>query len=314
MKVIEALQRKDEQRAEAESAARLRTEELYRTLPALRTLDKRLAAHGPAIAKRIFTKDHEGLARLEAENRSLQEQRKQLLVQNGYRPDEDAPVYRCAVCRDRGEVNGSLCACVRKLVALDRYTSAGLGKGLLDKTFDNFSLRYYTGEDRAHMKTLLAICRKYAGTFGEDSRSLLFLGSTGLGKTHLSAAIAGEIAMKGWDVLYETSQKLFDRYEAARFSQGASDMPERYESCDLLVVDDLGAECASKYTAATFFNLLNTRLINGKPMLINTNLNRPQLEKTYGERVLSRLLGEFRVLRFVGTDVRMQKVAGGASE
>ncbi len=314
MKVIEALRKKDEQRADAEAAARRRTEELYVALPALQALDAKLASHGPAIAKLVFTKDREGLARLEAENRDLQEQRRQLLTRNGYRPDEDAPVYRCAVCRDRGEVNGSLCACVRELVAVDRYTSTGLGKGLLGKTFDNFSLRYYTGEDRTHMEALLSICRKYAETFGEDSRSLLFLGGTGLGKTHLSAAIAGEVAKQGWDVLYETSQKLFDRYETARFSQGSDERIERYESCDLLVVDDLGAECASKYTAATFFNLLNTRLINGKPMLINTNLNRPQLEKAYGGRVLSRLLGEFRVLKFVGTDVRMQKIAGGASE
>jgi len=49
--------------------------------------------------------------------------------------------------------------------------------------------------------------------------------------------------------------------------------------------------------------------MEGKPTVINTNLNRPQLEKTYGERVLSRLLGEFRVLLFTGSDVRMQKLS-----
>jgi DNA replication protein DnaC len=76
-----------------------------------------------------------------------------------------------------------------------------------------------------------------------------------------------------------------------------------------LLIDDLGAECGSQYTAATFFNLLNTRLMENKPTLINTNLNRAQLEKNYGERVLSRLLGEFRVLLFAGKDVRMQKLA-----
>ena len=39
MKVIEALRKKDEQRADAEAAARRRTEELYVALPALRALE-----------------------------------------------------------------------------------------------------------------------------------------------------------------------------------------------------------------------------------------------------------------------------------
>jgi len=179
----------------------------------------------------------------------------------------------------------------------------------MDKSFENFSLQYYSGEDRTRMETILASCKKYAQTFDDNARSLLFMGKTGLGKTHLSAAIAGAVAMKGYRVLYETSQKLFDTYEAARFGRENAPDTDKYVNCDLLIIDDLGAECGSQYTAATFFNLLNTRLIEGKPILINTNLNRPQLEKAYGERVLSRLLGEFRVLLFTGKDVRMQRLS-----
>jgi hypothetical protein len=125
----------------------------------------------------------------------------------------------------------------------------------------------------------------------------------------VSAAIAAGVAAKGYRVLYETSQKLFDTYESARFGRDNAPDTEKYESCDLLLIDDLGAECGSQYTAATFFNLLNTRLMENKPTLINTNLNRAQLEKNYGERVLSRLLGEFRVLLFAGKDVRLQKLS-----
>lgn len=314
MTVTEALQEKDRLRGDAEAKADARTRELYRVLPALEDLDKALAACGPALVRAAMGGNSAALQQIEQENLALQEKRRSLLVQHGYRPDEDAPVYACASCKDSGYIGLKLCDCVRRRVAMDAYTSAGLGKGLLEKTFDNFSLRFYTGEDRAHMETVLAICRKYAEQFDENARPLLFMGKTGLGKTHLSAAIAGTVAKKGYRVLYETSQKLFDRYEAARFGRDDSGMIERYESCDLLLIDDLGAECGSQYTAATFFNLLNTRLINGKPILINTNLTRPQLEKAYGERVLSRLLGDFRVLRFAGTDVRMQKITTGNAE
>lgn len=314
MTVTEALQEKSRLRAEAEAKADERTRALHRALPALEKLDKQLSAFGPALVKAVIGKDQATLERLEAENRALQEQRRRLLTENGYRPDEDEPIYHCAVCRDSGYVDLKLCDCVRSLVAVGLYTSAGLGKGLFGKTFENFSLRFYTGEDRKHMETILSICRGYAEQFDTDARPLLFVGKTGLGKTHLSAAIAATVAKKGYSVLYETAQKLFDRYEAARFGRDGSGMTERYETCDLLLIDDLGTECGSQYTSATFFNLLNTRLLNRQPIIINTNLNRPQLEKAYGERVLSRLLGDFRVLQFVGTDVRMQKVKAGMTD
>ncbi len=307
--ITEALHYKDRQRAEAEAKADARTAELCKEIPALAKLDKELAACGPALVAAAVGGDKARLAEIEAHNLALQQKRCELLTLHGYKPDEDAPVYSCEICSDSGYTDGKLCACVKKRLSVEAYTSAGLGKGLMDKTFDNFSLQYYSGEDRARMESILSGCKKYAQNFGEDSRSVLFMGKTGLGKTHLSAAIAGAVAMKGYRVLYETSQKLFDTYEAARFGRDNAPDTDKYLNCDLLIIDDLGAECGSQYTAATFFNLLNTRLIEGKPILINTNLNRPQLEKMYGERVLSRLLGEFRVLLFAGKDVRMQKLS-----
>ena len=307
--ITEALHYKDRQRAEAEAKAEARTAELCAKIPALAKIDRELASCGPALVAAAIGGDREKFAEIEARNLALQKKRGEILVLNGYRADEDAPDYACKACSDSGYADGKLCPCVKKRLAVEAYTSAGLGKGLMDKTFDNFSLQYYSGEERTRMESILAGCKKYVQNFDGNARSLLFMGKTGLGKTHLSAAIAGGVAMKGYRVLYETSQKLFDTYEAARF--GRSDAPDtdKYLACDLLIIDDLGAECSSQYTAATFFNLLNTRLIEGKPILINTNLNRPQLESVYGERVLSRLLGEFRVLLFVGKDVRMQKLS-----
>lgn len=309
MTLLEALHIKDKQRNQAEEQAEAKSRRLYAELPELADVDKRLAESGPAMVKAALSGDPAALEEIKQANLKLQVMRRDLLVSHGYRPDEDAPVYTCAECSDTGYVGQKTCMCVRKEITLSAYVSAGLGKGLIDKTFDNFSLQYYTGEDRARMEKNLAACKDYVATFTPESKPMLFMGKTGLGKTHLSAAIAGAVAAKGYRVIYETSQKLFDTYEAARFGRDNAPDTEKYEACDLLLIDDLGAECGSQYTAATFFNLLNTRLMENKPTLINTNLNRAQLEKNYGERVLSRLLGEFRVLLFAGKDVRLQKLA-----
>ena len=307
MTLIEALHIKDKQRSQAEAVAEQRTRKLYAELPHLKELDKKLSEEGPALVMAALSGDLESLAEIEKANLELQQKRRELLVSHGYSATEDAPDYHCKECSDSGYVGQKLCVCVKKEITLSAYTSAGLGKGLIDKTFDNFFLRYYSGEDKELMTRVLSICKDYAERFTPASEPLLFVGKTGLGKTHLSAAIAGAVAAKGYRVIYETSQKLFDTYEAARFGRENAPDTDRYEACDLLIIDDLGAECGSQYTAATFFNLLNTRLMENKPTIINTNLNRAQLEKNYGERVLSRLLGEFRTLSFAGKDVRIQK-------
>ena len=306
----EALQRKESMRAKALRDAQSRTDALHEQLPLLCELDQKLAAIGPSFVQAAIRGDQSAQEQLLAQKDLLQKQRADFLTANGLRPDEDKPVFACPKCEDTGYVVLRLCDCVKSMMYSERYRSAGLGRGVFDKSFDNFSLSYYGPKDAETMGRILRICRNYASSFTKDSQSMLFIGKTGLGKTHLSAAVAGEVAHKGYSVLYESAQSLFDSYEHARFGtiDEAVDRVKEYETCDLLLIDDLGSESSSQYTSACFFNLLNLRLISGSPTIISTNLNNAALEKTYGERILSRLLGEYRVLEFAGQDIRMKKV------
>ena len=78
----------------------------------------------------------------------------------------------------------------------------------------------------------------------------------------------------------------------------------------MLIIDDLGAECLTQYSVSAITSLIDLRIVNGRKTIISTNLTLESLRKTYGERLNSRLLGEFRVLKFVGKDIRMQKIKG----
>ena len=82
---------------------------------------------------------------------------------------------------------------------------------------------------------------------------------------------------------------------------------EKLYSCDLLILDDLGSEFSTQYTTASLFDIINSRLISGKKTVINTNLSMAELEKKYGERVVSRLFGHYQVLNFIGSDIRIDK-------
>ena len=142
-------------------------------------------------------------------------------------------------------------------------------------------------------------------------QSLLFLGGTGLGKTHLSTAVARTVIARGYDVFYNSAVGMISDFECRRFgnglAQGDADDTARYTECDLLIIDDLGTEVVNQFTLSCLYHVLNTRLNLSKPTLISTNLASGDLRKTYSDRITSRLLGEYLLIPFYGIDVRRQK-------
>ena len=132
-------------------------------------------------------------------------------------------------------------------------------------------------------------------------------GKTGLGKTHLSLAIVNEVLALGYGAVYAPAQTLLDRLEREHFGRSEEDTLALLTECDLLVLDDLGAEFRTSFTEAAIGNLLNNRVLSGKPTIISTNLTAAELNEAYGERVMSRILGYYHRLAFTGADVRQQK-------
>ena len=79
------------------------------------------------------------------------------------------------------------------------------------------------------------------------------------------------------------------------------------KECDLIVLDDLGTEFHTSFTKTTAYNLINSRLIHRKPTIISTNLELEELEELYSGRLVSRLMGEYVIMNFAGTDIRQIK-------
>lgn len=318
MNINEIMQLKLETRMQAIKAAEHRSEQLRRELPEIAWIDDTLHMLSIKIMQAAMNgKDElsEKLDCIKSENETLLLKRASILEQHGYSADYDTPVFSCKLCSDTGYVGLNFCECVKKAFNTDRYTGSGLGKALYGKDFESFSLKYYDGKsentlsDRENMMMIVNQCKRYTQRFSFNSDSILMLGGTGLGKTHLSAAIAKEVLAKGFFVNYDSAQSIFDAYEAVRFGKNNRENIKKYENCDLLLIDDLGAECSTQYTVAIFYTLLNWRIANQKPTIISTNCTPQQIKKTYGERVYSRLMGEFLIMRFTGQDVRLLKLS-----
>ena len=157
------------------------------------------------------------------------------------------------------------------------------------------------------MSKVLAYCKKYARTFSLDSPSIMMRGATGLGKTHLSLAIANEVIQNGFGVIYVSAPMLLSTLEKSHFKYDYDTEEETINSlvtCDLLIIDDLGTEFQSSYSTSTIYNIFNSRLLNRKPTIMNTNLTLKDLEKSYSPRFVSRVMGNCAKIDFLGRDIR----------
>lgn len=298
----------------AKEAAEARRAELHEKLPQVAEIDRALSATGLRIMREALN-GREGLdariRKLEEGNNLLLEARREILRANGYPEDYSSVKYECEECQDVGFVNGKMCKCMRRALTLAGYESSGVLKLIGKQNFDTFDLTYYEGAERANMERILDRAKRYAAGFdGKHMRNLLFIGTTGLGKTHLSSAIAKEVVEGGFDVVYESAQRIFSDFEAEKFGRAAAgeNRTERYLSCDLLIIDDLGTEITNQFTLSCLYNILNTRINHAKSTILNTNLTQNELRTRYTDRIASRLFGECKPLLFQGKDIRLQKL------
>ena len=299
-------------RQESELTAEKHTAEVYARCPEIRDIDRRLAGTGFALVRVAMERVDVAarVASLKEQNLALQERRKALLASMGLPQSYTDAVPVCSLCRDTGRLERGLCSCMRQMLVEAGYRSSGLGALLQKQRFDNFSLRFYEGEALKYAEHALETAKEFAESFEKTGRNLLFMGGTGLGKTHLSTAIAKRAIERGMDVVYETAQNVIADFEHDRFKSGYGETErrsEKYLECDLLIMDDLGAELTNQFTVSSLYNIINTRINLGKSMIVSTNLGQKNLLERYDERITSRLFGEFDPFLFKGVDIRRQK-------
>ena len=310
----------EQRRSAAEKAMQQRRQAVYEKVPALAALEREIAESGAAVVNAIGAGQDaaEYVALLEKQNAAAQAEQARLLRANGYAQDYLQPQYTCAECRDTGFTRGLRCGCFTKLLRTLAYRELSMDTPLERCTFESFSLGYYDTQPdpatgvipRENMKGVLDYCKKYAASFAPHAKSLLFTGPTGVGKTHLSLAVAGAVLERGHTVIYGSAQNLLSRLyreRFARFGEQTDETERALLECDLLILDDLGAEHSTEFTRSCIYNIVNTRMMASKPVIVSTNFSTAQLNGEYGERVTSRVLGNYTVLRFFGSDIRQAK-------
>lgn len=237
----------------------------------------------------------------------------EMLAARGYPADYLNLHYRCSKCNDTGFIGTKKCSCYREKLIKLYYDNSSLKNILKEKNFNNFDISlfpYHRLSDekyspRKNMENIYEYIRgDYIPNFNQINTNLLFYGSPGSGKSYLSYCIAKDLLDNGHLVIYKTSDELISDLKSIRFNNN-SKLNDILMNCDLLIIDDLGSEQINEFSITELFNLLNTKLLKGKKMLISTNLTLADITKVYSERISSRLLGEFKLFKFYSEDIRI---------
>jgi len=303
--------REKREAAEARREKNLRI--VHESVPGIAEIDNKLSMTGAAIMSFLLEGGSvdEKIEALRARNEDLRQRRKRLLIENSFPADFTDIKYECEKCADSGFVDIDMCICMKAAIAEARLADSELGRVAATQNFESFDFKYYReGAELDNIKHHFSTLKEFAESFDSTTeKSFLLLGDTGLGKTHLSTAVGVTVIRRGYNVIYKTVQSVMDDYQQVQFRGGDAEGIEKYYDCDLLIVDDLGAEMATQFTVSCIYNLINTRMNKRKPTLFSTNLTATELRERYSDRIASRLFGEYVPLVFKGTDIRRQRLS-----
>ncbi len=257
------------------------------------------------------------LVALKNKNFKLKQELSSLLKSVGLPEDYLELKYNCKDCKDQGLINGKMCKCMKSLLKAESYRQLNDMAPLKSCCFRNFSLEYYPEypknangiSPRDRMGEILNYCKNYARDFSLESPGLLFIGNPGLGKTHLSLAVAREVIDKGYSVIYSTIQNIISKMEKDKFQAYGENFQsegQHFLECDLLIMDDLGTEFPTAFSASAIYGIINSRIMSKRPTIISTNLSPKELQANYSDRMISRIFGSNLKIEFMGVDIRQK--------
>ena len=297
-------------RRKAEQEAEDRRNSFFRQYPRGREIETLLSRTAISAAKAVLSGGNvrEKLTALKTSNQALQAEQKALL-QAADLPENYLEVqYTCSKCHDSGYIDGLPCTCFQQLLREIAYQQLNAATPLSLSSFETFSLEYYPKEIQPAMERIFLNCRAYGENFSLKSPNLIMMGNTGLGKTHLSLAIAAAVIQKGFGVVYGSVNNLLAQIEREHFGREEEDGTlDSLLDCDLLILDDLGTEFRTACSTSEIYNIINTRQMTGRPTIISTNLSMKELENAYSSRFTSRIMADYIRCLFQGEDIRQKK-------
>lgn len=154
------------------------------------------------------------------------------------------------------------------------YKQNYIGRKLQEMNLENF---YFDSSNKYVLDVVNDYINKNKDTMKPDS--LIIMGKSDTGKTHLAAAIANKLIENDKTVLMERLTNLLDRIRETyeNNTKSENELIEIYSNVDMLIIDDLGTEKISSWALEKLYTIIQNRYENGLPIIITTRFNKEGL-------------------------------------
>ena len=148
--------------------------------------------------------------------------------------------------------------------------------------------------------------------FVEKKENILFLGNSGVGKTHLATAIGIEAAKARYSTYFIKCHELLTNLRQAQHENRLESRLKYYARCRLLIIDELGYLPLHKGDERLLFQLIDSRYEN-KSTIITTNLPFDKWNEIFNDSfitnaILDRLLHHSHVIQIMGESYRLKDI------
>jgi DNA replication protein DnaC len=218
-------------------------------------------------------------------------------------------IHICPTCNDQGQYvfDGQQhdCGCMMQRQLYKHYLNAGIGV-----TYQRLDFADYEG-DRDVLQSLAKYVENY-DRYASRGIGLLLTGPFGTGKTMIANLVLKEFVKQGYRCFATTFAQTIDMLTASwKSPEDRRYFQRRFVDSEILLLDDVGRELRSKsnLTESTFDNILRTRVQEGRPTFITTNMSPEELGEGYGAAILSLLKEHSIVCEMSGEDFRSKSNA-----
>ena len=163
--------------------------------------------------------------------------------------------------------------------------------------------------DHAVVTPQLEKARGYAQNWDEFKKAgigLLLFGNVGTGKSYAAGCIANALVDRLESVLFVGMSDVVNRMQG-NFGSDRDHYMKSLMRPDLLILDDLGAERNTSFGKERVFDVVDKRLLTGKPMIVTTNIPLSVMKQAADlddRRIFDRILEVCVPIRFDGENFR----------